>query len=505
MSDGNFAIVGIPPVNPPVLSLPSPNLDFGASDTQQTFTVQNSGGGTLSWNASESCDWITGVSPSSGSLGSGQGQNVNVTISRGGKAPGTYNATISIASNGGSQGVSVAMTVPSPDTVQLTTLPQTVGIPAHVPFSIQVQAGDSLGHTLTFALLSGPGSLDPSSGLFSWNDPQPGQSGVLIQATCSGGASDQDTLTLLVTAIPPEVQTGNVDGLSQSGAILHGEVQPHQLATWAWFQWGLSAQYGQETAHGDVGSGNSWVPMSAPLSGLLPGQLYHYRLVAQNASGLSYGVDCTFTTDSPPAPLAIESVIATPLSGISSWNPLIIQASANRSGSWSGTIHHPSGTQIGTLTGGFGSTYGAFWAPPVTQNFCGSGFYAVVQVTVDGETQTSIVTFAVENFPAKIMQVSLVNEASQPIANPKAGQAFFVVVAIQNNSTGVLSCFSPLTVGNRYIGGGAGTIQPGQLLSFFVRCGGLAAGSYPSRIYVWVSLGGYALAQPLDFTLTVVP
>ncbi|MCX5971406.1 MAG: hypothetical protein NTV14_07895, partial [Coprothermobacterota bacterium] len=66
--------------------------------------------------------------------------------------------------------------------------------------------------------------------------------------------------------------------------------------------------------------------------------------------------------------------------------------------------------------------------------------------------------------------VSLVNDALQPIANPQAGQAFYVVAVIGNNSTGALSCFSPLTVGNSYIGAGAGTIQPGQQLSFFVRC-----------------------------------
>ena len=215
--------------------------------------------------------------------------------------------------------------------------------------------------------------------------------------------------------------------------------------------------------------------------------------------------DGNFAITSPPLPLAIDSLSATPSSGVSNWNPVTIQASANRSGSWSGTIHHPSGAQIGTLAGGSGNSYGAVWTPPATQNFCGSGFYAVVQVTAEGEIQTATITFAVENYPAKIIQVSLVNDAFQPIANPQAGQAFYLVAAIGNNSTGALSCFSPLTVGNSYIGAGAGTIQPGQQLSFFVRCQGLAAGSYSGRVYVWVSLGGYALAQPLDFSLTVVP
>jgi hypothetical protein len=42
--------------------------------------------------------------------------------------------------------------------------------------------------------------------------------------------------------------------------------------------------------------------VSANLSGLLPGTTYHYRLVAQNATGSSPGVDRQFTTLSPPEP-----------------------------------------------------------------------------------------------------------------------------------------------------------------------------------------------------------
>ncbi|MCX5977231.1 MAG: hypothetical protein NTV33_10505, partial [Coprothermobacterota bacterium] len=62
------------------------------------------------------------------------------------------------------------------------------------------------------------------------------------------------------------------------------------------------------------------------------------------------------------------------------------------------------------------------------------------------------------------------------------------------------------TINDRYIGaGGLGNIQPGQQASFFVRCGGLALGSYPGRVYVWVSLGGWALAEPVDFSLTILP
>lgn len=215
--------------------------------------------------------------------------------------------------------------------------------------------------------------------------------------------------------------------------------------------------------------------------------------------------DGDFATINPP--LAIDSISATPNSGVSNWIPVTIQASANRNGSWSGMIHHPSGVQIGALSSGSGSTYNASWAPTATQSFCGSGFYAVVQVTSDGETKTATVSFAIENYPVKVLPVSLVNDAFQSIANPMAGQSFYVVVSIRNNSTSAISsAFALLTMNGRYIGAGEyQNLQPGQQSPSYVHCEGLAAGSYPGRVYVWVSLGGYALAQPLDFNLTVLP
>jgi len=97
----------------PVLSVSPTSYDFGTSETSYQFTVKNTGGGTLNWNASESLDWLS-LNKTSGSLGAGISENVTATVSRTGKSPGTYNGTISFTSNGGSQNVSVSMTVPQP-------------------------------------------------------------------------------------------------------------------------------------------------------------------------------------------------------------------------------------------------------------------------------------------------------------------------------------------------------------------------------------------------------
>ena len=42
------------------------------------------------------------------------------------------------------------------------------------------------------------------------------------------------------------------------------------------------------------------MPLSQPLSGLLPGTTYHFRVVANSAGRLpTFGADMTFTTPSP--------------------------------------------------------------------------------------------------------------------------------------------------------------------------------------------------------------
>ena len=42
-------------------------------------------------------------------------------------------------------------------------------------------------------------------------------------------------------------------------------------------------------------------PVSASLTGLVPGALYHVRLVATNSAGTTFGPDQTFTTPAAPA------------------------------------------------------------------------------------------------------------------------------------------------------------------------------------------------------------
>lgn len=96
------------------------------------------------------------------------------------------------------------------------------------------------------------------------------------------------------TAFAPTTTTLPVSNLAQTTARLNGNVNPRGQATTFSFQYGTTTAYGGTTASQSAGSGSAGVPVFADLSGLSPGALYHYRLVASNATGTRLGADQTF-------------------------------------------------------------------------------------------------------------------------------------------------------------------------------------------------------------------
>jgi Kelch motif len=99
---------------------------------------------------------------------------------------------------------------------------------------------------------------------------------------------------------PPVVASTPASGVGVSTATLNGTVLGETLST-AYFQYGTSIAYGASTARQGVAASIGPRPVSAIVSGLLPGTIYHFRIVAENAGGPSYGADQAFTTAPTPA------------------------------------------------------------------------------------------------------------------------------------------------------------------------------------------------------------
>jgi hypothetical protein len=94
----------------------------------------------------------------------------------------------------------------------------------------------------------------------------------------------------------PVVTTGPAQGLGARSATLTGSVTPSGSATSYQFQYGNSMKYGKTTTTHSAGSGTGKVNVHFRVTGLRPGAVYHYRLVASNVAGKATGKDRTFKT-----------------------------------------------------------------------------------------------------------------------------------------------------------------------------------------------------------------
>jgi Glycosyl hydrolase family 76 len=95
----------------------------------------------------------------------------------------------------------------------------------------------------------------------------------------------------------PLATTGPAIAITQTSATVTGTVVTNGLPTTWHFEYGPTSAYVSETPPQSGAPGMTNV--SASLTGLADAQTYHYRLVATNSLGTSYGADQTFTTQTP--------------------------------------------------------------------------------------------------------------------------------------------------------------------------------------------------------------
>jgi hypothetical protein len=133
-----------------------------------------------------------------------------------------------------------------------------------------------------------------------------------IVATNSGGTrygSDRTFTTLSATG-PPVVTTSPATSIANFSATLNGSVNPHGLTTTVYFQYGTTTSYGLTTAIQSK-TGNTYQNVAANISGLTASTTYHFRVVASNSAGTTYGADRTFTTLSATGPPVVITNPAT--------------------------------------------------------------------------------------------------------------------------------------------------------------------------------------------------
>jgi plastocyanin len=97
---------------------------------------------------------------------------------------------------------------------------------------------------------------------------------------------------------PPIVTTDPAALIASFSARLKGSLNPHGLITTFHFQYGTTTSYGLTTAP-QTQTGDAARPVSANINSLTAHTTYHFRIVASNTAGTTFGSDSTFTTLPP--------------------------------------------------------------------------------------------------------------------------------------------------------------------------------------------------------------
>ena len=112
-------------------------------------------------------------------------------------------------------------------------------------------------------------------------------------ATNSAGDNWGSDVTFTMSALAPEAVTLAATNLTPNAAQLNGTVNPHGSSATYYFEYGATTSYGSQTSSFDAGSGTSAASVSVSVVGLTPYTPFHFRIVATNSFGMTFGNDET--------------------------------------------------------------------------------------------------------------------------------------------------------------------------------------------------------------------
>ena len=117
----------------------------------------------------------------------------------------------------------------------------------------------------------------------------------------SSASSALDNVVVSTLSLPAAAQTNAPFAYTEPASLvtggtasLNGMATPNLLPSAAWFQWGATRSYGNQSTPASIGSGSSVVWVTNQISGLTTGLTYHFQLVVSNSLGVVYGADQMF-------------------------------------------------------------------------------------------------------------------------------------------------------------------------------------------------------------------
>ncbi len=129
-----------------------------------------------------------------------------------------------------------------------------------------------------------------------------------VRARNGGGTSTAKEVKFTTLPAVSGVATEAATNVTKESAELHGSFTGDGVDTSYYFEYGASTTYGKATALVDAGTTVGPIMADpAQLTELVSGKTYHFRFVAENSYGKTYGEDHTFTTLSKPVVIALSS------------------------------------------------------------------------------------------------------------------------------------------------------------------------------------------------------
>ena len=305
------------------------NVAVGTNPTNNTLSVSNAGGGTLSYTISDDASWLS-CSPASGTS-TGELDTITVTYSTSGLAAGIYTAAITIAASGASnspQTIPVTLTVSASSTPAISRSPVSLSPStseganaSSQSFLVSNAGGGTLSYTisddaswLSCSPASGTstGELDTITVTYSTSGLVAGIYTAAITIAASGASNSPQTIPVTLT-----VSASSTPAISRSPVSLSPSTSEGANASSQSF---LVSNAGGGTLSYTISDDASWLSCS-PASGTSTGELDTIT-VTYSTSGLVAGIYTAAITiaasgasNSPqtiPVTLTVNSVGAGP-------------------------------------------------------------------------------------------------------------------------------------------------------------------------------------------------
>jgi hypothetical protein len=381
-------------------AITGPVTAAGATTATLSGTV-NPNGDATTWHFDYGKTTSYGSSTANGTAGSGTA-NTTVTANVTGLDPATtyHYRIVATSASGTAQGADGIFTTAAQPAVETGQATNVSASSATLNGTVNPN-GRATGYWFEYGKTSKYGTKTPVFDAGAGTSPTPVSAAISglergatyhfrLNATSDAGTVLGADVAFRASGTGPAVKTKAATSVTSTGARLNATINANgQTTTW-YFEVGPTTSYGSKTALTTLGAGTGNVNVTATVSGLTGG-VYHFRIVATNVAGTSYGDDLTFGSAGPP-------VVQTGTAQGASTNGVTLTGSVNPNGaaaSW--YFEYGTTTAYGTKTPAKTSAVGTTAAgisAPVANLAAGTTYhYRLVSSNSGGTSYGSDVAF----------------------------------------------------------------------------------------------------------------